>query len=205
MERVFSDPTLREGLEGPTSGLGALLAQVRAKISEWFQRLVVRLGDLRVASPVLFWLLFGGLVLLLVLLLAHIGWTAYAALRATAPLRDDEHPATRARQFRDLRREARDLASAGRFRDATRLLLLALLALIEERKVLRVARGWTHREIARRLSLRGAGAEDLGRFTGAVERVWYGGATPDAESYREVEGLLDRVSSSLPRDAEAAR
>ena len=105
-------------------------------------------------------------------------------------------------RYRDLREQANRLASRGEWREAARALLLALLALIEERKVLQLARGWTNREILARLVLPAGEGAALDVFRRQVEGAWYGGHALDREELAELAVCVDRCARVLRPPAE---
>lgn len=201
VETVFKDPRLQEGLQTSHSGLEALLRNVSIYLLKLWQTIFDWLLDLYLENPLLYYLLLVALSLVALLLIAHIVWTFVIAFRG-APGRetpDDEidDPHERVRRSQDFRHEAQELAAAGRFREATRALLLALLALIEERHLMRVGPGWTNREILTRLRLRTRGTSELDVFEGTVEKVWYGGLPLSSKDFEKLNHILDRFSDRI--------
>lgn len=206
IEGVFSDPALRRGLtagDGGLSTLDALWEQVRRFLRAARDELL----RLQLDSPVLYWLIMLGLVLALVLILFHVVITLSLAMRGGQRRSGETGNGVteRERRFRELRDEARALAGDGRFRDAVRSLLLALLALVEERRVLRGLVGKTNREILSRLSVGGVGEmkDELRHFGRSIEAAAYGGAVPSEAEFKRLDGVLDRMSE-LVRPAEGA-
>lgn len=197
VEEVFKNPELRRGLDSAHSGARALFRQFIDWLWGWLWRILGYLDELRAASPFIFWCIFAVLILVLLALLVHIGWTISMAFRRRpggAQDPDSRENGDRVRRFRDLQLEARELASRGRLRDAIHLLLLALVALVEERRVLRVALGWTNRETFARLRLRPELAGSLAQFERDVERVWYGTAPVTPGDFRRLDRLLEDVA-----------
>lgn len=206
VEEVFSEPALREGLEVRDASSQDLLAAMWAELKAFFEDVARELAAMHSTSPVAFWVILALLVLLLIALLTHIGWTISLAFRssdrrAQAPLAEEALPEARMRSYRELRREARRLAEAGALEEASRTLLLALLALLAERQVLAVARGWTNREVLTRLRRSFASdaqrAEELERFGAAVERVSYGGRRLTPEELAELDRALEAIASRV--------
>lgn len=198
VEAVFSDPDLRDALRPRGGGLAELLTYIRYRVEEFVRELFEKLYELHENAPSLYWLLFVGLCLVLVVLLGHIGWTLFRALRVESERGEREEAlAARVRRFEELRRESRELAAHGDLRQAARLLLLALLALVEERRALAFARSWTNREIVARLRLGGASSDELQGFAATIEHVWYGGASPSAERYARLEAALERLARAV--------
>jgi hypothetical protein len=202
---VFSQPAFREGLGATSGGLAELLAWLRREWDRLLYRIFDGLGELRVSSPVLFWALLAVLLLVLLALLFHIGWTLSLAFRGGGGEAgaDVEDHTRRARRSRELRGEARRLALQGEWREALRQLLLALLALLDERRILHVAQGWTNREILARLRSRSGLGPELDRFGSAVETAAYGGRDVRGEDFAAFDRLVDRLEARLGGDEEA--
>lgn len=208
---VLADPGLRKALQ-PRSDTFASFAELWHKIQTWFADLVDWLFDLREGSPGLFWLIFVALMLVACALLAHIGWTLMQAIktpREGAPASPQADHARRV-QSRALRAKAHALATGGDRRGGMRHLLLAMLALVEERRLLTVAQSWTVREILGRLahrapSLFAAGdaaervpATALGAMSARIEHACYSdGAVPDAD-FAAVDRWLDDLLQVEP-------
>ncbi|MEM7235092.1 MAG: DUF4129 domain-containing protein [Planctomycetota bacterium] len=192
VESVFRDPELAEGLQSGSGDTSQLVAWLFQKAIELFADLVQFLQVLRLESPVLFYALLGVLVVLLVAILAHIGYTL-SKVFGQAPEKavdDDESPAARVRRFQDLRSLALTRAGEGDYREASRLLLIALIALVEERKVLKVAQGWTNQEIAARLESR-AGLDELRDFASSIDAIWYGEQRVGNDDFEVLNRRLD--------------
>lgn len=204
LTELLADPQLQRALQPPERGALAWLGEVAARVRAWFVDAVQWLLALRLDSPGLFWLLFVLMILVAGGLLVHIGWTLAQAARgprgdAGASVSSD---AGRAAHSRALRAQAHALAQRGELRDGVRHLLLALLALVEERKLLAVATSWTIREIATRLgqalpalqTAPAGGAVEINLFhdlTARVENACYGGASVSAADFAEVDRGLD--------------
>jgi hypothetical protein len=208
VEEVFSDPAFRRGLAATSGGFPDLVAWLWREAIGLYVRLIRALQDLELRSPLLFWAIVAFLVLLLFLILFHIGWMLSLAFRGHAAGEVGGAPAgaaVRALRFRELRAEAGRLAQAGRLREAARRLLLAVLELLEEKRVLRLARGWTNREILERLRfrLRGALDAELERFGAVMEAACYGDGEVSPEDFQSFDALLDRLLAQVDRGLEA--
>lgn len=211
---VLADPGLQRGLQ-PRSDVQRALEDLWRRIRGWFSDLTDGLLDLRFESPVLFWLVFGALVLVALLLLAHIGWTVAQAMRTprreSGPERPDQtdEQGRRARS-RALRSRAHELAHGGDRRAGVRHLLLAMLALLEERRLLTVARSWTVREVLERLARRvpelfalaggpappaRPGRTDL---VARIEHACYGASEVSQGDFLAVDGWLDDLLGASP-------
>lgn len=208
VDEVFADPALREGLGASDSGdattaIAAWLARQYEAFQDW-------LAALWATSPALFMAIMGVLLVVLAGLLTHIGWTLSLAFRRVPGEGDADGDAdrqaeeARVRHYRTLRADAHALADAGDFREAARTLLLALLALVEEQHALTVVRGWTNREILRRIPVAPAVEDELGAFGAAVERVWYGRQPTTRDEIDALDRTLTRVAAHLQPGSGAA-
>ena len=208
LESVFGQPAFQRELERADSRTQSMWQIIGSRLLELWERFLEWLSDLQVSSPALYWLLFAGLVVLLVLLVWHITWTFRRAFAVDLPASDEPEAAhEKVQRYRELRQQANLLVVQGAWREAARLLLLALLALIEERKVLHLARGWTNREILQRLTLPPAESAALGAFRARVEDAWYGGHALERSQLAELAACVDRCAKLLhaPSEAEGRR
>ncbi len=208
LEAVFGQPAFQRELERADSRGVSIWQVLLLRLLRLWERLRDWLSELHVSSPVLYWFLFAALVALLFVLLAHIAWTFRRAFAVDLPASDEPDTAhEKVQRYRDLRQQANLLVGQGAWREAARLLLLALLALIEERKVLHLARGWTNREILQRLTLPPAESAALGVFRARVEGAWYGGHALERSQLTELEACVDRCAKLLhaPSAAEERR
>ncbi|MBX3472182.1 MAG: DUF4129 domain-containing protein [Planctomycetes bacterium] len=194
LEAVLDDPALREGLRTShmdAAAAGDVLAEGTSRLWDAFRRWAARLAR---EHPVLYVGLFAVMLLALVPLLLHLGWSLALAFRrgARAAPGDAEadDPAARRRRSAELRAEARAFAAGGDLRQATRALLLAFLALLEERRSLAVAGSWTNREVLARLRVDPAARARLARFVAAADAACYGDQGPGRDVLDEGEALL---------------
>lgn len=198
LEAVFGQPAFARELaraDDDALSLGQLLLrrlrELLKSFLEWFE-------ELHGTSPLLYWLLFAALVALLLALVAHIAWTFRQAFALDLPASDEpDEVREKVRRYHELREQSTRLAAQGAWREAARLLLLALLALIEERKVLHLARGWTNREILQHLTLPPAEGAALDAFRRRVEDAWYGGHALDSAQLGELAVCIDRCAEVL--------
>ena len=99
-----------------------------------------------------------------------------------------------AAEHRELAEQA---AGEGRFEDAVRERLRAVVRDLEARGVLDSRPGRTAGEVARDGGAAvPAVAEDLSRAAGVFDEVWYGGRAADASSYAVLVGVDERVARS---------
>jgi hypothetical protein len=88
---------------------------------------------------------------------------------------------------------SREMALAGDYRTAVRLLYLSTLLLLEERKVLRYDRTLTNREYLRQVADNPSLAGALRPVVDTFDEVWYGQVEPDAGGYEAYARQVDRV------------
>ncbi len=137
-----------------------------------------------------------------VLLLAVLAAAVAAVLIRLGPLggRAARRPAVfdggRARTAAEHRAAAQELAAQGRFAEAVRERLRAVVRELEARGVLDARPGRTAGEVARDA---GAAvpplAADLGRAAGLFDEVWYGGRGAREDTYAVLVEVDDRVRS----------
>jgi len=197
LAEIFRDPAFRDGLgqtHGPKESLPAwILAQLARgleAVGEWMQAL-------RADTPWLFWLIYAVLIGLAVLLMVQIGRGLALGLRGSALRSAAARSVQGARtvRSRELREQARVLADRGEFREATGYLTLALLALFEEKHVLRGARAWTNREIFGRLRVADDFRSQLAEFERRLEAAAYGAMPIDAQTFQDLDAAVEEVSA----------
>lgn len=136
-------------------------------------------------------LLLGLLVLLVAVVLSRVRPTRGGAVRA--PLFAGS-PELSAAEHRVLAEQA---AAQGRFADAVRERLRAVVRELEARGVLEPRPGRTAGEVARDAGAAvPAVAADLRRAAIAFDEIWYGGRTADASSYALLVEVDERVGRS---------
>ena len=110
------------------------------------------LGALRISSPLIYWLILAGLLLVAVVLIVHVVWTVRIALRMPRPgAREPGRPSGPG-----LLEQAESLAGEERFLEAARRVELGTLELLLRRRVIELSRsdpGRTLREQVRRSGL----------------------------------------------------
>lgn len=151
-------------------------------------------------SAFLWWAIVIWCVLTLLAILAHLVWTIWLLVR---PLRSSPAAALRAgvesyenATFEQLWERSAALARAGAYRDATGLLLLALLRRLDAWKILRFHKSKTNGEYLREYPSRGAGRSQFTQFILAFERSIYGGAEVAGPAYETMSTLAQQVLSN---------
>ena len=109
-----------------------------AFLARWWDALREALAGLEASHPDLFWVLFWGLVGVLLLIFAHAAWVMVRTIRAAAaPPTGTEASGVAARGAPWFRGEARRLAAAGRFAEAMQADFVALVLELDARRVVR--------------------------------------------------------------------
>lgn len=197
---------LRDAMRPQSSFLD--LDELWEALWRWFIGLIQDIDGLRFSSPGLYWLLVTVLVLLLIGLLVHIAWTFRRAWTRQAEYRaqqQDRETIERIRRHADWIAEARRLADGHSYREAVHALVVSLLALLDERNVLHVARSWTLREITARVALRGGAGLDaaesaqLREFGRLAERATYAAREPDHADWQRLEASTLELAEFLKR------
>jgi hypothetical protein len=167
-----------------------LLRELLELLSAWF----AWLSQLHERSPVLYFSLLFGLTALAALLVTHVIWSLRAALRA--PPRELERPSARERDFLA---EARALAEAGDFLEASHRLLLASLAHAARSRLLELRPDDGNQAVCRKLR---AAALDPGlrqRWTELIARtdaLWFGARVQNEQLYAEWRDVYSELTGS---------
>ena len=152
------------------------------------------------------WLLLGGLALAVVVVGIFLYLTAPRSPRKPKPETvagtEKSQPESDARQVLEespasLWRQAETLASEGQFRDAVRILYLAVLALLHRQHLIRFEPTRTNGEYVRQVRLSEQAPPELhepfARLTHQFEMAWYGERPCESGDYRACRTLADEV------------
>ncbi|MBI2568878.1 MAG: DUF4129 domain-containing protein [Candidatus Schekmanbacteria bacterium] len=199
VEAVFSDPTYPvDAFSRRARGSDELVRRIFETLSGWFNSFTNFVQEVHAAAPTLYWALTTVLLIVLIALIAHIAWTVREAFRGmqyrTPVAESGSQPRERLQSCDELRRQAKQSAARGALEEGGHLLLLALLALIEEARVLDVAAGTTTREVVARLQDRREYPPDVASFARVVERAWYGAGRVSQGEFDSFEVLLGRIA-----------
>lgn len=170
-----------------------LLGRVVREIGELFDRAasVAPGGSLGVIALITLLGLFVAVVLTRVGPLARSRSAAQPLFAGTTSLSAAEH-----------RRLAESAAAEGRFADAVRERLRAVVRTLEARGALDPRPGRTAGEVARDGGrAMPALAEDLRRAALLFDEIWYGGRTADASSYAVLVQVDDKITGNRPATA----
>lgn len=160
------------------SPVGGLLRGFRGLFQEWTSRPVRAVAGL----------------VLIAAIVTFVGWSLRRTWgRRLIALPADPRPV--ATTATGIRGEATRLAQAGHYREAVRLLYLALLLRWDETGRLRFDRTLTNREVLVRAGGRDSAtlAERLRPLVERFERVWYAGVPCSATDYAEFDRLVARA------------
>ena len=218
----FSDPEIRKKLEeifrdpayggapwsvAPPSSAVSFLKTAARKLTEWLNSISGFFDNLHWESPVLFWLLLGALVLVLVLLLSHMGWTVVRTLKESARRTKDEDasPPEGKREVRRLLKESAALAARARYSEALRNLFLALLRALSETRYAAAPAGWTNHEIINALEAPPEIRDRLHRVAEAFDHGWYGRKRLAAEIYSSCRETVLEFMRTVEKKKRAGR
>lgn len=184
----------RPGYNSPLAKLAERLEQAAARLLRALRNMLRGIDDLFVAAPVVYWLIVAALVGVLVLLLAHIGWTVKRAVTMGRAPTDGDAAAPAERETpASVRRQAETLAAAGRFLDAMRLLFRALALRIGQRDTGIVFPSLTNREFAAVFRRDPTVFQRLRAFVDVLDDRWYGEHPCNAEDYELCRTVYDQV------------
>jgi hypothetical protein len=153
------------------------------------------------------WVLLAGLGLAVLALAVYLYLSSRRAARApkTKAVREGEVPAeSEAQQVMEespaeLWRQAENLAGEGRFREAVRVLYLALLARLHRQQFIRFEPMRTNGEYVRQVQLSERAPAELHepfvRMTGLFEARWYGERPCEAGDYRACRTLAEEIQA----------
>ncbi|MCI3926907.1 DUF4129 domain-containing protein [Paenibacillus sp. TRM 82003] len=180
------------------------LGELLEKLSELFPDLEMPQGS---QDAVMYVIIGAGLITLLTLsvFLLRLVWVERRMGRRRAVAREDELEQAPL----DLAGRSRAAAAAGEYREASRLLFLALLLGFQQRELLRVESWKTNWEYAEALEERNS--PWVGLFRASAQRfdtVWYGGRDIGADEYeswrQDVEAVLAETSGAAPEPGRAS-
>jgi hypothetical protein len=154
------------------------------------------LAELYLTDPFLFWTITGILSLLLVLIVAHVGWTIRRGL-ATQPDGGPHDAPGNAPSFVD---EAARLAERGRYLDASRAVQLGAIQLLVRAERIRLGRGDSNRVLRRQLRdarIDDGLRDDLVASIGSLERCWFRDREENEDLYRRWRQVYGRLTTEV--------
>jgi hypothetical protein len=161
------------------------------KFAQW----IASLEFLRDANPVLYWTIFGVVILVAIALFAHIIWTVWIATHTLAPREGRIARATAP----DLAADAARLAEDGYYLEAAHRLMLASFRTLGERAVIELRPDRSNRWIRAALHKSALGAElaaDLDGLVQRTERRWFSDRENDPAIYAQWRTAFERLSAA---------
>ena len=187
-DEVFARPEF-----SPDAALPNWLTRAVEAVARW-------LGQLPTVNPLLFWVILGGcvlsLILLLVYVLASLGWGFEVGPRA-ARRRAAEAAAERRRQSAEFRAEAGIAAGCGDFTEAIRCLFLSLVYRLDEQGRVGFQKARTNREYLALLDADAPVRRELGVFVDTLGDHWYGQRPAGRERFDDCEARYERVLAAV--------
>lgn len=167
----------------------------------WIEWLLQRLADffswlasLWTASPILFWLLLLGSLLLLALLLGYIFRTVRRVVYRQGRLaREETAQERRGRLSQICEAEARRRAAGADFTEAIRYLFLALVHRFDERGRVSFQQACTNREYLGLFADRPRIQDRLRIFVDTLDDFWYGQRPTDSRQYEDCLDLYQEL------------
>ncbi len=163
------------------------------RLQRWFSTLQRWIDRLASGSPVLYWLMLGGLLLVSALLLAHLTWSVRVAMRRDpAPAPSPEEGGAPP----PFASEAESLAGSGRFLEAAHRMQLAVLDLLLRRGIVELRRSEPNRVLRRRIlqaRLPAAERQVLLSLLDRFERRWFRDRVDDQDLYESWRSLHARL------------
>lgn len=198
LERVYARPELAPRAPGPLDGVRAAFGRLLRRIAEWFGSF----GDLRSDSPVVYWIVMGGLIALGLAIIAYFVHATLLRLGQGGPApraRADAPPGgpvdARARTAGEWEDEARRAAAADRYREAAVALYQALLLRLEAAGALRYDPAKTPGDYRRETRRAPQAAGALTAFLRGFEPVVFGGRALDAAGYDRLRGAAGQAGA----------
>jgi hypothetical protein len=164
-----------------------------AWLVRWLHQFLHWLGSLHATSPALYWIILGGCVLVLALILAHLIVTVVGAVRYGKEPGEFAHSEARRRLSTRHKADAEANAAAGRYTEAVRSLFLSLVYAFDEAGRLSFRPSLTNREYLRYFDDRPLLGRDLGVFVDILDANWYGRQDTAAEQYSHCAALYDQI------------
>ncbi len=163
-------------------------AKINVEAPQWLRWFFERLNEflswldgLYASSPILYWLLLAGLLLVLGLLVAHMVWSISRALRDQEP-----EQVVSGHEEKDFGAVADELARNGRYLEATHQLLLACLQRAAQSGVIELHADDTNGIARTRLEASSLSAQlrtELLQLINTTERIWFRDRSDDPDLY----------------------
>ncbi|MEN6344211.1 MAG: DUF4129 domain-containing protein [Armatimonadia bacterium] len=182
----------REYQQAEAPWLRKLLQRIVEWLSDLFGAWSPQVHALKEAWPALYWVIVFLLVAVLALLLYHIALTLRMAF--AGPRRRQEAPVSVRQVSPDaLRARAESMAKQGRYLEAIRALLEALMRRLDRLEVTPYDPSRTNWELLEALAAAPVIAREFEPLARRLDLVLYGGAVADAETFRICAEQVDRI------------
>jgi hypothetical protein len=157
------------------------------------------LGHLDPWGQILFWGIAGWSILTLVAILAHFAWSVLVATGTSRALRSPAASGESPRVDAELlEQQARNLAAAGRHREAMGKLTLALLERLQRSGLVATHDGKTNGDYLRELSTTPDVAAPFARFSTLADTSLYGAAPVGESEYEQLRHVYGEICTDVP-------
>ena len=166
------------------------LASIMRRLFEWLGKFEL----LHEHAPALYWLVWGALLLIFILLLVHIVWTISIALRAP----ELPEPLARSNHQSDPRGDAERLAASGNYLAAAHVLMIASFRNLAENAVIELRPDRSNRWIRRALlasKLNSKLAREIDGLIERTERHWFGDREENPAIYSQWRSAFEAVTN----------
>jgi len=180
--KVPETPWLQSILNAIIKAIGNLLDVLFRFIAKLLIRIYASLGGESSGGTWFVWILAGALVLLAVWKLAPTLLAWFQRTKVAVPLNVEAETLP---ESSELRIQAEEALRAGRYDEAVRLALLALISMLEAKGLLRYDTTRTNREYRTELRARPELADRFGRLARIHETIWYGRMPASREQAEE--------------------
>jgi Domain of unknown function (DUF4129) len=161
---------------------------------EWLLHFFDWIAVVRAGSPLLFWLIVAGCVVLLMLIVAHLAWTIRRVLVFQAESRGRDALAARCERLsRAYWEQARECAAQQDYTEAIRYLFLSLVYRFDERGQVEFPEASTNREYLALFDDRPQVRAGLQVFVDTLDDNWYGQQPSYAGQYEACVQLYESL------------
>jgi uncharacterized membrane protein YhaH (DUF805 family) len=155
------------------------------------------LGTLYDVSPFLFWTIFIGCVLILIVLIAHIAITVRRAFAIGRAVTAAGEAAQRRILSENYREEAFRRAAEGEYTEAVRYLFLSLVYRFDERGRISLHKAYTNREYLDLVEENSRARDALRVMVDTLDDHWYGQTACGVEQYEACRREYERLVSTI--------
>ena len=171
------------------------------RVGQWFSRWDAPDIDLGGAGTVLLWVLIIWCSLTLLAILAHLAWTVFVLVRSRGgggiTPRGPRFVRPEELSYEQLREAMLRAGREGKFREALRLMMLALLRWLDGAEAVSLHESKTNADYVREYSRELGGYTLFSDFTRRFDLLIYGGGKCDAASFKELIALSEQVRGNV--------